>query len=36
MPRDLGALGPGEARMLIDMMTAAAADRTAALLAIQP
>jgi 2-dehydropantoate 2-reductase len=36
MVRDLGALGPAEARMLIDMMTAAAPGKTAALLAIRP
>lgn len=36
MLRDLGALGPAEARMLIDMMTAAAPGKTAALLAIRP
>ncbi|XXT22787.1 2-dehydropantoate 2-reductase N-terminal domain-containing protein [Sorangium sp. So ce429] len=34
--RDLGALGPAEARMLIDMMSAAAPGRTAALQAIRP
>jgi 2-dehydropantoate 2-reductase len=34
--RDLGVLGPAEARMLIDMMTAAAPGKTAALLAIRP
>jgi hypothetical protein len=34
--RDLGALGPAEARMLIDMMTAEAKGKTAALLAIRP
>lgn len=36
MQRDLGALGAAEPRMLIDMMTAAAPGRTAALLAIRP
>lgn len=36
MQRDLGALGPAEPRMLIDMMTAAAPGKTAALLAIRP
>lgn len=34
--RDLGVLGPAESRMLIDMMTAAAPGKTAALLAIRP
>jgi len=34
--RDLGRLGPTEARMLIDMMTTAAPGKTAALLAIRP
>jgi 2-dehydropantoate 2-reductase len=34
--RDLGALGAAEPRMLIDMMTAAAPGKTAALLAIRP
>ncbi len=34
--RDLGTLGPAEARMLVDMMTAAAPGRTAALLAVRP
>lgn len=36
MLRDLGALGPAEARMLVDMMTAAAPGKTAALLAVRP
>ncbi len=36
MMRELGKLGPGEARMLIDAMTAAAPGQTAALLAIRP
>ena len=36
MLRDLGALGPAESRMLIDMMTAAAPGKTGALLAIRP
>lgn len=36
MLRDLGALGPAESRMLIDMMTAAAPGKTAALLTIRP
>lgn len=36
MLRDLGELGPAEPRMLIDMMTAAAPGKTAALLAIRP
>lgn len=34
--RDLGALGPAEARMLIDMMSAAAPGKAGALLAIRP
>lgn len=36
MIRDLGALGPQEARMLADMMTAAAPGKTAAVMAIRP
>ena len=36
MLRELGMLGPAEARMLIDMMTAAAPGKTSALLAIRP
>ncbi len=36
MLRELGVLGPGEARMLVDMMTAAAPGRTRALLAVRP
>jgi hypothetical protein len=36
MLRDLGMLGPAEPRMLIDMITAAAPGKTAALLAIRP
>jgi 2-dehydropantoate 2-reductase len=36
MLRELGELGPAEARMLIDMMTAAAPGKTAALLAVRP
>lgn len=36
MIRDLGVLGPAEARMLVDMMTAAAPGRTAELLAVRP
>ena len=34
--QDLGVLGPAEARMLIDMITAAAPGKTGALLAIRP
>jgi 2-dehydropantoate 2-reductase len=36
MSRELGALGPQEARMLVDMMTAAAPGKTTTLLAIRP
>lgn len=36
MVRGMGALGPGEARMLIDMMTNAAPGKAAALIAIRP
>jgi 2-dehydropantoate 2-reductase len=36
MTHDLGLLGPGEARMLIDQMTAAAPGKTEPLLAVRP
>lgn len=36
MQRELGMLGPAEARMLVDMMTTAAPGQTEALLAIRP